>query len=352
MPVLVLVILCVVALAGVARWMPKTSTYRDGRDEKTVQLPKRGVMISIITTIVLILLIGSITIVPPGTTKIVALFGKVQHQTYGEGPHLIHPFYNTHNMSIKRQVINLSSEQSGDGTESTVQAVSKDNLPIDIDVTYVFRLNPTMAWWVYQNIGTEETYLEQLIKPTARNATRDATVGFSSDEATTSNRDGLAIKMATVFEEHLTFGLQKAGLEQAQAASVFTVMPVILRKALPPKSVLDAIALKAAAKQDLERQTTLTEIAEQIAQRRANEGRGVSNLFAELPKDFSAEEISLVLGALAVKEQADAIMKQVETGQPQTLVLGVQAPVSINAGQQTTPRTPRAAAPVTQEASQ
>ncbi|MFA6215446.1 MAG: SPFH domain-containing protein [Patescibacteria group bacterium] len=336
---LIIEIVLAVILAAVVKSMPtkaQITNQCDGKKKAKVNTYEGGVVIACcLVLMVLVLLISSLTLASSGTVNVATLFGKVEQSVYPEGMHFINPMYSTHNMSVRRLVISLSSEQQQGKdaeAETTVQAVSKDNLPIDIDVTYAFRLNPTMAWWVFQNLGTEKMYIEQLMKPVARNATRDATVAFTSDEATTSDREGLAKKMTSVFEDHLRFALQQTGLDENKAGSVFTILPVVLRKALPPKPVLDAIALKAAAKQDLERQTTLTQIAEEIAKRRANEGKGVSNLFSELPKDFKPADIAMILYAVAAKENADAVMKLAESENKPTpaLILGSGTmPVSV-----------------------
>ena len=99
-----------------------------------------------------------------------------------------------------------------------------------------------------------------------------------------------------------------------------------LRKVLPPNKVLNAVAEKIAAEEDLERQKTLTQIAEEEARRRQNEGRGVNNLFAELPQGFSPSQIREVLGAIADKTRAEAMMKAVETGQVQVMVMNGAQP--------------------------
>lgn len=65
----------------------------------------------------------------------------------------------------------------------------------------------------------------------------------------------------------------------------------------------------------------LTQIAEEEARRRQNEGRGVSNLFAELPKEFTPTQIRAVLGAIADKVRAEAMMKAAETGQVRVMVM-------------------------------
>ena len=200
-----------------------------------------------------------------------------------------------------------------------------------IDTTYAWKLNPAYAWWVYRHMGLDEAYINSLIKQAARSATREAAAGFTSDEATTSKREEFAFAMEAQFGKHLVADLVRQGLPLEEAKQVFVVLPVQLRKALPPGKVLNAISEKAAAEQDLQRQVTLTSIAKQEAERRGNEGLGVKNLFDALPTGFTAEQIAMVLNALANKEKADAFMKGVSTGTINTMVIdGGPTSVQVN----------------------
>lgn len=121
------------------------------------------------------------------------------------------------------------------------------------------------------------------------------------------------------------------GLDEKQAGEVFVILPVQLRKVLPPEKVQNSINEKIATDQDFQRQQTLTRIAEQIAVRRKNEGKGISNLFAELPKDIKPNDMANLLEAMSKKENADALMKAVETGQLKIAVFSNGTPVAIPA---------------------
>lgn len=262
-----------------------------------------------------------LTIVQPGTTAIGVFLGNVQQREYGEGLHFVNPMLSFARMSVRREIVDFHSGKSAEQTTGDeVTAVSSNNLQLFIDVTYPYKLNPRYAWWVYQNIGYDERYREQLIKTAARNATRNATAHYTPEEATTTKREELALSMEQQFRTLLIADMVKQGLSDKAAEEVFTVLPVQLRKVLPPDKVLNSIAEKESALQDLQRQTTLTEIAQQQALRRANEGLGVKKLFDNLPSNFTPQEIGLVLEALATKERGDAMMKAVETGQVQALV--------------------------------
>ncbi|MES2668432.1 MAG: SPFH domain-containing protein [Patescibacteria group bacterium] len=269
---------------------------------------------------VIVMLWQSILIVSAGKVKVGTLLGTVQESSYNQGFHLVNPFLSFNEFSVRRQILEFQSG-SADNNGDNVVAVSSDNLPLDVDVTYAFRLNPRYAWWVYRHIGNEETFINDLVSQAARSATRSVAAHFDSNEATTTNRDGLARRMGQDFRGRLIEDMVLQGLPREQAEQVFTVLPVQLRRVLPPARVQSAIADRAASLQDLERQRTLTQIAVQEAERRAQEGAGVRRLFEELPTGFSAPEISIVLNAIANKERADAQMLAVRNGRVSVMVM-------------------------------
>jgi regulator of protease activity HflC (stomatin/prohibitin superfamily) len=271
-------------------------------------------------------LVASIITVSPGMVAVADLFGKVQSETYGEGLHLINPLYTTRQMTIRRQSLHFTST-SRDG--KSVTALSADRNPLEIDVSFPFRLNGGVAWKIYQRVGGTGYYRGQLIFPSARSAVRDAVSQFPWAEASIEKLPEVAALMQEKFENRLIQDLIKVGFTEPEARTAFSIMPVQLRKILPDAKVRNAIAERVAAEEDLKRQVVLTKIAKQEAERRANEGLGVKKLFAELPKDFNAGEIRQVLSAISEKVRADAIMKAVENERIQTLVITGSAPVSI-----------------------
>lgn len=274
----------------------------------------------------------SILIVSVGQVGIATLFGTVQERTYNQGgPYLVNPFAYFSSTSVRRKIVEfqVNSDQSGGNNEDVI-AVSSDNLPLTIDVTYAYQINPRAAWVLYRNIGDEQIIDDELIVQVARSATRSATTRFDYVQATTTNRDALALAMQEDFEARLIADLVAQGIPEEAAKSAFTVLPVQLRKVLPPDRVQLSIAEKIASEQDLQRQVILTNIARQEAERRGQEGVGVNNLFTNLPRGFTPLQISQVMTALANKERADAQMKAVESGKVTVMVMDGGGNPSVN----------------------
>jgi len=274
---------------------------------------------------------NSLIIVPPGETYVGVWFGTVQEQTYSQGMKFVNPMLSFNSMNVRQRDAEFKSASGQAVSESDVTAVSSNNLPMTIDVTYLYTLNQKYAWWVYRNIGDDTSYYQNLIVRAAKTATRNATAEFTDEQAMTSKRVELSDKMAKDFEATLVQNMEQRGLSKADAEQVFTVLPVMLSKILPPEAVITAISNKAAALQDLERQKTLTSIAQEVANRRAQEGSGVSKLFAELPKDVKPEQIAIVLRALAEKTRSDAELKAVESGKISSMIIsGGSNPIAVS----------------------
>lgn len=327
-----IVMIIALFICGVVWFTTGRKIWGDKNNERLSQGLKWGIRTVLALIVLIYVVCNSVTVVSVGTTKVGEKFGYVDQHPYEQGMRIVNPFLSFTIMNVQRQVLEFQSNVNDGASNDEIAAVSSDNLPLTIDVTFAFELNPKYAWWVYQKIGTDQVYVDRLMKQTARSATRSATALFTTDEATTTKREELALMMEKHFSLKLREDMVRQGLPEADASLVFNVLPVQLRKALPPEKVLNSIAEKAAAMQDLERQTTLTLIARQEAERRGQEGAGIKKLFAELPEGFTPEQIAVIVNSLAAKSKADAMLKAVETGKVSVMVLdgstgGVSLPV-------------------------
>ncbi len=194
-----------------------------------------------------------------------------------------------------------------------------DSNPLEVEVAFATKLNKDLAWRVQQTVGEE--YFTTLVQPAGSTAAREGISAFPWVALTTNERGKVQDTIQKDFEEILHQQLISAGMTSEEAKAAFIVSPVQLRQALPDQKVRNAVAEKTASEQDLDRQKTLTKIAEQEALRRAAEGTGVTKLFDNLPQGFTSEEIATVLSALATKTRADAMMKAVESNQVRDIIM-------------------------------
>lgn len=249
---------------------------------------------------------------------VVKTFGKVTPSAMESGLHFVAPWSEVIYYNDLRNAFDYDGE-----------VISKDSNPLMVSVGFATKLNPSMAWRIQTTVG--DNYFDRLVKPAGQTAARNGIAIYPWEQAATSDRNGVEGAILSEFKRLVIEQLVSSGLTEAEAQNALTFFPVQLRKSLPDAKVLNAISEKTASKQDLERQNILTEIAAQEAQRRANEGTGVSNLFEKLPKGFTADEIAKVLTSLATKTRADSMLKAVESGQVKTIIMNGDTSSSVAA---------------------
>lgn len=276
-------------------------------DERTfggcVMLMATSVAAAIIFTF-----LAMITLIDTGEVGVIKIFGVTQQGQLEPGLHLTSPVARVSFYSTLRRDFEIKTD-----------TVAKDKNTLTVSVGFAARLNPAAAWKLQSTVG--ETFFDDIVVNSARTALRDGISGFFWDVAATNERGQVQEAIQQNLERIIHEQLLKSGFSDEEARTAFDVYPVQLRSAMPDEKVRNSVSEKTAAQQDLERQKTLTEIAEQEAQRRKNEGLGVNKLFEQLPKGFTANEISQVLSALATKTRADAMLKAVESNQIKTIVM-------------------------------
>lgn len=315
-----LVILVLLAAAGVALlviWRRKridTLRYAGG---------------SVLVSGLVLAAIWSVTVVAPGNVKVQVLFGTVLEETLSEGFHIINPLVNLVAYDVRRQRVDVTAAQ---GSESGSPAVGADGVRLDrVDATMPFRLSPDFAGRVHQRMGPG--YLFLMVAPVARSALRDAISQFPAESVATTNRDAVAARATELFSTKLIGELAESGFSTEEAAGAFVVSPTQLRRVELPARILQANAEKRAAEIDLERQRTITLIAQEEAVRRGNEGQGVRNLIDSLGLDRSPtpEQIADLLRAMANKTTADALVRAVEDGDVSVMVIPHGTPTTVMA---------------------
>lgn len=280
-----------------------------------------------LTLLVVFVFARSVKVVDNGEVIVTKTFGKTEDSGFEPGVHLIAPWVNTQVYNTLRREFTFEGE-----------VITNDSNPLEVSVGFATKLNPASAWKLQLLVG--EDYFDKVVVPAGQTATRSGIAKFGWEKAATSERSEVEAAIQQDFVKIVVDQLVAAGLSAAEAPGVLHVFPVQLRKSLPDKKVLNAVAEKTASKQDLDRQKTLTDIAAEEAKRRTNEGTGIKNLFDSLPKGFTAEEISKVLTAMASKTRADAMMKAVESGNVDTVIMNGDSAPALAVGRVETIKSP------------
>lgn len=279
-----------------------------------------GVGVSVALAVVLTFFM-SLTIVEPGTVVFTKFLGNMTGDTYTSGTRFLNPIADRITENIRRQAVDFTGD-------TTAEGMSANKVVLRVDATVPYILNPGLAWRLYERYGEKWN----LITPAARKAVRDCTA--SADWEVIVGEAGRAVASTCISARMQTIivsDLMSAGLSEAEASAMFTFPEALVREIVPIKErILDAIAEEQAAIVDLRRQETLTAIAKEEANRRANDGSGIRLMMDELPDDFTVAEMVSMILANAEKTNAEAFLKAVEMGNPHiTVVTGSAVPASV-----------------------
>lgn len=247
----------------------------------------------------------SVKIVKPGNARVLSTFGNIHPGYLGEGMHLILPFTEQDNFSTRRQILDYTGER-------TARTTSKNLVRLKIDVTVPYIINPVAAYKLHQRIHLKDA--DNLIGQNARRAIRDIGSAVDWEEALSEEgRSKFAKQIPAETKKLVVAELISAGVDSGLATRAFTFPEAVVRDILPmDKQIMESINAKEAASQDLLRQKTLTQIAEEIAKRRENDGVGIARMMDKLPKGYSIAEMRDLLYANAANTNAEAVMKMAE----------------------------------------
>lgn len=176
--------------------------------------------LGVISLVFLSIAIASCLItVPAGHVKVASLFGKVQDNPYGEGLHLVNPFFTFNTFDLRQKTI-----------KETAGIPSEDKLITGMDVSVQYRTIGTMTPDILRNTGSTEALLEVHLIPKLRSILREQGKGIPQAQ--------------DFFKEQVQSQLQnslQAGLSEYLASKGIQVDAVLIRDVVLPKVIRDSI---------------------------------------------------------------------------------------------------------------
>ena len=200
-----------------------------------------------------------------GQIGVKSLFGKVQQDILYPGLHVVNPLLVIHEMDVRTQNYTMSgvTDEGNVKGDDAIRALTKDGLEIVIDVTVLYKVLPTSAPKIYNEIGKD--YQDKVIRPLARSRIRDFSVGYEAIELYSSKRDEFQMKIfKTVEEDFLARGLI---LEQ-----------LLIRNISLPTSIKASIEEKIRAEQESQKMQFVLMKEKQEAERKRVEDRKSTRL--------------------------------------------------------------------------
>ena len=203
-----------------------------------------------------VLVLGGCTRVDTYETavKMNAVTGAVSESTYGQG--LYHAVLRNWTVFDLREL----QYPSGDASD-VLDVLTADQLRINVDAAFRWRLDPTRVRDLYVQIG-EPREVEALVYNTFRSAVRDAVAEVTATGILSEQRAGLAPRIRELMESQLT-----------PRGVVMT--DFFLRGIEPPEAIRIAVEAKLAREQQVAAEEYQTAIVTEQANQRRAEAEGI-----------------------------------------------------------------------------
>ncbi|NNG26218.1 MAG: prohibitin family protein [Ignavibacteriaceae bacterium] len=193
-----------------------------------------------------------VTIIPAGHTGVVDFLGNVSDNTLSPGVNLVNPMAKVVKYSFKTQEI-----------KENMTIPSKEGLPIQLELSLLFRLDPAKANEIYKTVE-EGDYLNVILVPQFRSVTRGVTAKFEAQALYTEARERLANEIVTE-------------LQKLVGPRGITIERVPLRQIVLPAGLTRSIEEKMQADQESQRMAFILLKEKQEAERKLIEAKGISD---------------------------------------------------------------------------
>ncbi|MDB5145825.1 MAG: band 7 protein [Mucilaginibacter sp.] len=231
-----------------------------------------------IVIIVLGLLLSAVKVIEPGKIGVQVLFGKVQDNVLESGLHIINPLVDVTTFSIQTENYTMSA-RSGEGQvqgDDAIRVLSSDGLEVTIDLSVLYRVSPSKAPFILQNIGIN--YEDKIVRPVTRTAIRDNAVNYQAVDLYSVKRQEFQFKI----NKTITDNFAKNGLE---------VQQVLVRNITLPATVRASIESKINAEQDAQKMQFVLQKERQEADRKRVEAQGIADYQKILSTGLSDKQL-------------------------------------------------------------
>ena len=204
-----IIVLCILAIvyfiiAKVVNQIAKNDN--PGRPENATHIPDSWAFL--LVPIFVAVGLSFLTIVPAQQCGVVVTPAGVKQETYNTGWHIVMPWYKVELMEKTAQVYtcakrsNVSDKEfkqyKADATQSeTVWTPTIDGIKMGFDISASWRIDPTYAWWIYDNVSATDDaekgrfyWLEEnVIKPKLKSALALTTSQYTPIQVYSTSRE-------------------------------------------------------------------------------------------------------------------------------------------------------------------
>lgn len=156
--------------------------------EKNIKALIGGIVAGVV---VVIMLISSLTSVPPGSTGVVLRMGSVTSKTLDDGWHFKIPFFES--------VVDVSNKVMKSDVDAA--SISRDLQPIKSSISLNYHLAPENSADIYKNVGME--YNDTLLQPVIQESIKAIMAKYSAEELIT-NRAKVGVEISNEIRNKMT----------------------------------------------------------------------------------------------------------------------------------------------------
>ncbi|MBE0495373.1 MAG: prohibitin family protein [Campylobacterales bacterium] len=234
---------------------------------------KAGFFYVLIALIVIIVIAKPFVIINSGEVGIKATAGKFDPIPMQPGFHLFVPFIQqVIVVDTKARIINYASQEdvgetlqrgSGISRKASISILDARGLPVSIDITVQYRLNPANAPQTIAAWGL--SWEDKIINPVAREVVRSVAGKYAAEELPMNRNE-----IATLIEEGIRIRME------SQPNMPADLLSVQLREIILPAKIKEQIERVQVARQEVERTRYEVERANQEALKRAALAEGTA----------------------------------------------------------------------------
>jgi len=141
-------------------------------------------LVSAVAVIILLMILGrSVVIIQAGHVGVVKRLGAVRSE-FAPGMHFIVPLIDQVILypTIKKsyEASDIPGESRSDFPDIIITALTSDGQQIRVGITARFMIQPGKAAWILQNLGTEQEYVEKIVKTEVRGSGRRVPTKFAA----------------------------------------------------------------------------------------------------------------------------------------------------------------------------
>ena len=148
-----------------------------------------------------------------------------------------------------------------EGASESLTALTVDQLQIDVDAAFRYRIMPDSIVHLYLTVG-EPADVHSYVYNTYRSATRDAIAEMSAQDILSQERAGIAERI----EQIMSRRLEPRGV---------AVTDFFVREVVPPESIREAIEAKLAREQQVQSEQFQTQVVAEQANQQRVEAEGI-----------------------------------------------------------------------------